>query len=313
MKVIVGALVFALLPAAALAAEFPEWAYPVAPQGLQRPDPNTVVTVPGSDKKYTEAQVNNAFGPPDWFPNEHAPLPKTVAEGRRPDVRACALCHLTTGDGHPESSGIAGLPANYIIRQLSEFKSGGRKGIRTGAMKGIASAINEDEAREAAAYFAARKPTPGYNKVVESATVPKSYVGEGAMRFEAKDGGTEPIGNRIIVVPQNEEGAKARNPHTGFVAYVPPGSVAKGQALAATGGGKTLPCAICHGQGLTGIGEVPPLANRDPMYLYRQLNDMQAGMRNNPSMALMKAVVEKLTPDDMLSLVAYAASLEPPK
>jgi cytochrome c553 len=36
-------------------------------------------------------------------------------------------------------------------------------------------------------------------------------------------------------------------------------------------------------------------------------------VRNNPSMALMKSVVEKLNPDDMLSLVAYAASLEPPK
>src|SRR5437764_1402268 len=112
--------------------------------------------------------------------------------------------------------------------------------------------------------------------------------------------------------PQNDEGARARNPRTGFVSYVPPGSVAKGEALAMTGGGgKTIACTICHGQGLHGIGEVPAIANRDPIYLYRQLNDMQAGMRNNPSMALMKAVVEKLTPDDLLSLAAYVGSLQP--
>jgi cytochrome c553 len=312
MKAILSAVLLALVPAVATAAEFPDWAYPVAPQGLPRPDPSKVVTVPGSDKKYTEVEVNNPFGPPDWFPADHAPLPKTVAEGRRPAVRACGLCHLATGDGHPESSGIAGLHANYIVRQLNEFKTEGRKGIRTTAMAEISKAITDEEAREAAAYFAERKPAPGYTKVVESATVPKSYVGEGAMRFEAKEGGTEPIGNRIIVLPQNDEGARARNPRTGFVSYVPAGSVAKGRELATTGGGgKTLTCTICHGQGLKGIGEVPAIANRDPIYLYRQLNDMQAGMRSGTSMALMKAVVEKLTPDDMLALAAYVGSLEP--
>ena len=311
MKAIVSVVLLALFPAVAAGAEFPDWAYPVAPQGLPRPDPNKTVTVPGSDKTYNEVQVNDPFGPPDWFPGDHAPLPKTVAEGRKPGVRACALCHLTTGDGHPESSGIAGLPAAYIVRQLNEFKNGGRKGIRTTAMAEIAKAINDDEAREAAEYFAPRKPLVGYTKVVEAATVPKSVVGEGAMRFEAKEGGTEPIGNRIIVVPQNEEAARARNPRVGFVSYVPPGSVAKGRELATTGGGKTLPCTICHGQGLKGIGEVPAIANRDPIYLYRQLNDMQGGMRTGNSMALMKAVVEKLDSSDMIALAAYVGSLEP--
>jgi cytochrome c553 len=312
MKAVVGVFVLALFPAVASAAEFPDWAYPVAPQGLPRPDPNKIVTQPGSDKKYTEVEVNNPFGPPDWYPMDHAPLPKTVAEGRRPGVRACALCHLTTGDGHPESSSIAGLSAAYIVRQLTEFKNGGRKGIRTGAMTEIATAINDEEAKEAGAYFAARKALTGYTKVVEKDVVPKSVVGEGAMRFEAKEGGTEPIGNRIINVPQNEEAARARNPRFGFVNYVPPGSIAKGQALATTGGGgKTLPCAICHGQGLKGLGDVPAIAHRDPIYIYRQLNDMQAGMRNNAGMALMKAVVEKLDSNDMIALSAYVGSLEP--
>src|SRR5262249_61039512 len=105
-------------------------------------------------------------------------------------VRGCAQCHLTWGDGHPESSGVSGLPAAYTVRQLAEFRSGGRKGIRTEAMTEIAKGITDEEARDAAAYFASLKPLAGYTKVVESATAPKSYVGAGAMRFPQKDGRT---------------------------------------------------------------------------------------------------------------------------
>jgi cytochrome c553 len=309
----VGVLLLALAPAMVLAAEFPDWAYPVAPPNLPRLDPNKMITVPGSDKQYTEVQVNDAFNPPDWFPNDHAPMPPIVANGNRAtNVRACALCHLTSGDGHPESSGVAGLPAGYTIRAMAEFKTDNRKGIRAGTMVEIAKAITDDELRAAAEYFAARKPFPGYTKVVEREPVPKSYVGRGAMRFVTADGATEPIGNRIIEVPQDEPGAHARNPRTGFIAYVPPGSIAKGQALVTNGGGgKTIPCGICHGQGLKGIGEVPPIANRSPMYLYRALNDMQSGMRTGTAMALMKAVVEKLNSEDMVALSAYVGSLEP--
>jgi cytochrome c553 len=303
-------LVFAFLPTAALAAD-PDWAYPVAPQGLPRPDPAKVVKVPGSDKEYNEVQVNDAFGPPDWFPGDHAPLPPVVAGGVKPAVRACALCHLTTGDGHPESANVAGLNAPYIMRTLRDFASGQRKGIRTGVMTEIAKGVSPEDARAAADYFAARQPANGYMKVVEKAEVPKTNVGEGAMRFITPNGGDEPIGNRIIVVPQDEPGARARNPRTGFLAYVPPGSLAKGETLATTGGGKTVACAICHGEGLKGLGEVPSLAGRDPIYLTRQLMDIKSGNRTGAWIALMQPVVAKLDDSDIIALSAYAASRQP--
>jgi cytochrome c553 len=114
------------------------------------------------------------------------------------------------------------------------------------------------------------------------------------------------------VVPQDEEGAKARNPHVGFMAYVPPGSIAKGEQLATTGGnGKTVPCAICHGEGLKGLGEVPSLASRDPMYLTRQLMDIKKGSRTGAWITLMQQVVAKLDQDDIIALAAYAASRQP--
>jgi cytochrome c553 len=313
MRKLTWILALTLLPTVAMAGPNPPWAYPAGPPAPQR-DANKIITVPGSDKKYNEVEVNNAFGPPDWFPGDHPPMPKVVASGARPEPRACALCHLTTGDGHPESAGIAGLPASYIKRQLQEFQNGGRSGPRANVMIQISRGMSEQDMNEAAAYFMQIPPRKGYVTVIEAATVPKTYVGAGAMRFvtTGAGAGTEPIGERIITVPQDEHGAEARNPRTGFNHYVPPGSIKKGEELAKTGGnGKTVPCAVCHGPGFRGLGEVPPINNRDLLYIVRQLNDMQNGARTGNSMALMKNVVAKLTLDDMISLAAYLGSLDP--
>src|SRR5258708_16812065 len=97
--------VVAFLPTAALAQNAgPDWAYPVAPTGGPPRDASKILKVQGSDKTYNEVSANDAFAPPDWFPSEHAPMPTRVATGKKPDVRACALSHLTTGDGHPQSA-----------------------------------------------------------------------------------------------------------------------------------------------------------------------------------------------------------------
>jgi cytochrome c553 len=206
MKKLIWLLAFACLPTIAIAQNAgPDWAYPATPQGGPPRDASKILKVPGSDKEYNEVSANDAFGPADWFPNEHAPMPGVVATGKKPDVRACSLCHLTTGDGHPESANIAGLSAAYIQRSLREFAGARRKNNRSPVMATIAKGMTPDEMREAAEYFAARKPAAGYMKVVEAAEVPKTFVGEGAMRFVSPGNEKEPIGSRIIVVPQDEE------------------------------------------------------------------------------------------------------------
>ena len=97
-----------------------------------------------------------------------------------------------------------------------------------------------------------------------------------------------------------------------LLAYVPPGSIAKGEAIVTTGGGgKTLPCAICHGPGLKGLGDVPNIAGRSPGNIARQIYYFQTGDRGGPNATLMKGVVEKLNGDDVLAISAYVASLEP--
>jgi cytochrome c553 len=291
------------------AADDLSWAYPVTPRPEQ-PDNLILKQIPGSTKAYTQAQIDDPFNPPDWFPDEHPSMPPVVAFGQKPAVRACAQCHLPNGNGHPESSGLAGLPVPYLVRQMAEFKNGGRKGVRAGTMIAIAQAISDADTLAASEYFSALKPLV-WTKVVETDTVAKSYVGPGAMRFAAPDGGSEPIGERIIVLPQDEARARSRDPNSGFIDYVPTGSLATGEALVSSGAGKTIPCAICHGKTLTGIGELPAIAGRPPTYIVRQLNDMKTGARSGISAALMKAVVEKLEIADMIAIAAYVGSLQP--
>ncbi len=308
----------ALLPAAAFGAESAlSWAYPVAPQGLPQPDPAKTFQAKGAPAgmMLTMAQINNNFGPPDWFPNEHPAMPATVKNGRAPHVRACMLCHLPNGNGHPESASVSGLSSGYIVEQMHEFRDGNRMNNRAPVMIEMAKDISEAELKEAADYFASiPKPQQKWVRVVETKAAPKNHVGNGGMRFfDEGSKETMPVpANMIYEVAENGEGAELRDQHFGFVDFVPEGAIKKGEALATTGGnGKTIQCSICHGADFKGIGDVPRLSGRAAYYLIRQLNDIKTGARKGNAVALMKPVVEKLTDEDMVDLVAYMASREP--
>ena len=310
MRKLITAMAFALVPLTAGAADKPDWAFPVT-EKVQPPsrDDGKPKTAPGSNLSLTRAQIDDLFNPPDWRPDLHPPMPDVVAHGRPPNVRACGSCHLPTGNGHDESAYVAGLTPGYFTRQMLDFKSGARKG--SGSMTAIGKDITDAEIKAAAEYFASVKPRP-WVRVVEADAAPKTYVGPGNKRLVHPDGGTEPIGQRIIVVPEDEDIVLNRDPLKGFVAYVPKGAIAKGEALARTGGdGKTVACAICHGPTLHGLADIPPLAGRTPNHMVRQMFMIQNGDRAGPQSALMAQVVAKLSVEDMLNLAAYAASLEP--
>jgi cytochrome c553 len=178
-------------------------------------------------------------------------------------------------------------------------------------MNGIAKGLPDEDMRKAVEFFAALKPAVWY-KVEEAQTVPKTWVNGGRMRFALPGGATEPLGNRIVTLPQDPARVESRDPHSGFIAYVPPGSLKKGEALVKTGGsGKTIACEICHGEGLKGLGDVPRLAGIHPIYIVRQLYNFQIGANSSTAGAQMKKVAEKLTEDDMIAIAAYAGSLAP--
>lgn len=292
----------------------PAWAYPVMDEGRGRgPDDGAMLSVPGSDLQLTQTQINDPFSPPDWYPDEHPPMPEIVSHGRPPDVRACGQCHMLHGMGHPESAALAGLPVNYVVRQMLDFRSGARTSLvkrRDNVMIQSATHASEEEILAAAEYYAQIKPIK-WVTVVEADMVPETYVGAGNMRHAEPDGGMEPIGQRIIEIPEDSHGAERRDPHSPFIAYVPPGSIATGEALSTTGGGKTIQCALCHGPDLKGLAEVPGIAGRSPVYLARQMWDIKHGARTGTSAALMLAIVANLTYEDVIALSAYASSLEP--
>src|SRR5438552_16038750 len=112
----------------------PAWAYaipPARPAGAPPPTPpppdTSMKQLPGSTLSFTRQQISDGFGPADWFPQDHPAMPDIVAHGKRPDARACALCHYPNGKGRQENAGISGLPVSYFVQQMHDFRDGRRK------------------------------------------------------------------------------------------------------------------------------------------------------------------------------------------
>ena len=293
----------------------PPWAYPIQPPVTLPPDDGVPRRVPGSTAAFTLTQIRDLYVVSDWHPGDHPPLPEVLARGRKPGLFACGYCHYPNGQGRPENSSLAGLSAGYIAQQMADYKNGLRKSsepARTapGFMPAQAKSATEAEVKISAEYFANLKYKP-WIKVVETDTAPQTHVA-GFMLVPLEGGGTEPMGQRIIEVAEDLARTSLRDPRSGFIAYVPVGSIKRGELLVTTGGGgKTVPCGACHGQDLKGVGDVPPLAGRSPSYTVRQLYDYQSGARAGLLSAQMTESVAKLTVDDMVSIAAYTASRTP--
>jgi len=294
------------------------WAYAITP-GTAPPaavDDGTRHSLPGSDRQFTLDQIRNRMGPADWYPGDHPSMPPIVANGREAaGIWACSMCHYPNGKGRPENASVVGLPKEYFIQQMYDFKNGLRNSAEprkpnTPIMSGFAVAMTDAEIREAAEYFSSIRWTP-WIEVVEADTVPKTrLLGGMHLRLEGAEAGTEPIGKRIVETPNNTEYTELlRNPRSGFTAYVPRGSIARGEALAR--GAKGTACSVCHGENLGGLAVVPGLRGRSPSYLARQLADMKQGQRRGVWTPLMAPVVATLSADDILNLSAYLASLAP--
>jgi cytochrome c553 len=286
-------------------------AAPAAPATPAPPNP-TPHQIAGSRFSFTSAQIGNGYGPADWFPEDHPAMPDIVSQGRREaQIFACGLCHYPNGKGRPENAPVSGLPYEYFVQTMMDFRNDQRKSAdprkaNTNRMIAFAKAMTEDEIKAAAKYYSSMKWTP-WIKVVETTTVPKTRTSVGMfLPLEGTEAGTEPLGMRIIEVPEDADQTEVkRNPRSGFIAYAPPGSVRKGQALVKAG-----QCTTCHGAELEGLGPVPGIAGRSPSYVMRQLFDMQQGDRKGLWTELMKPVVANLSEEDMLNVAAYIASVQ---
>jgi len=302
--------------AANAAESAPRWAYPENnPAYKAPPDDGNPVRVPDSTAGYTWGQLRDRFIAPIWHPQDHPALPDIVANGRKPDVFACGFCHRADGPGGPENADLAGLPRAYIIQQMADYKRGARGTTVSGRtpstlMIGLSKPVTEAEVEVAAAFFSALRPRKRI-KVIESETAPKAFIA-GLIWAAAETSEREPLRDRIVEVPDDLVRFESRDARATFTAYVPVGSLARGEALVSKGGsGKTVACAPCHGADLKGLGPLPSIAGRSPSYLFRQLYDFQHGTRAGEWSPLMVPVVSNLDQQDMLAIVAYLASLDP--
>ena len=192
---------------------------------------------------------------------------------------------------------------------MADFKSGARK--EPNRMNTIAGALTDEEVRQSAEWFASFKPYV-WTKVVEALMVPKTFVGQGRMRFAQPGGGMEPSATASLrcrrISPELPNGIRIPDsPH-----MCPPGSLKKGEAFVKNGGtGKSVACAICHGDSLQGLGNVPRIAGLHPIYIARQLHQFKDGTRNGGDAPLMKKPVTQMTDEDILAVSAYIGSLNP--
>jgi cytochrome c553 len=272
-------------------------------------------TVAGSSASYSLVDVRDGHNVIDWFPGDHpamTPIMKNGPASLGETARGCASCHLPNGKGRPENAPPAGQPFGYTMQTLRDFRDGKRvssdpRKPNTPTMTALAKAMTEEEMRLSAEYFAAMPWTP-WIRVIEADRIPEMHLEEGNMYITVGKSPTEPLAGRIVETPEDANQANnLRNPRSGWVAYVPVGSLAKGEKLVDTGR-----CVTCHGTDLMGSGEFPGIAGRSPSYMMRQLWDMKQGKRNGLYTVLMKPVVADLTADDMTAIVAYLASIKPP-
>jgi cytochrome c553 len=293
------------------------WAFVLndpAPENVEAPDPDEVVTVPDSALSIPRSAININNGPPDWHPDGHPPMPELVSRGGGDGVVACGYCHLPNGQGKPENAGLAGQPYEYIVQQMTDWRNGlrvtgePRMGPPAFMMR-IGAAASDEQARVAADYFSSIDFKP-WIRVVETDMVPVTRFA-GAIHHVVEGGGMEPIGVRVVETPEDLRRTQLRDDASSFVAYVPTGAVARGREVVTTGGANSVACTSCHGTDMRGLGPVPAIAGRSPSYMARQLYDLQTGARNGAWSDLMDAAVENLTVEDIVNIVAYTASLEP--
>ncbi len=98
--------------------------------------------------------------------NTEAASKPDLAKGQATSTAVCGACH--TADG---SRGVAANPilqgqhAEYLVKQLTEFKAGKRANA---VMTGMASMLSEADMKNVAAFYASKQAKPGFSKNKDS-------------------------------------------------------------------------------------------------------------------------------------------------
>ena len=78
----------------------------------------------------------------------------------------CLGCHTADGSrGSPANPILQGQHPEYLVKQLSEFKSGKRKNA---VMMGMVATLSEEDMKQVAAFYSAKVAKPGFAKIKET-------------------------------------------------------------------------------------------------------------------------------------------------
>ena len=78
----------------------------------------------------------------------------------------CLACHTADGTrGSPANPILQGQHPEYLVKQLTEFKSGKRKNA---VMAGMVANLSEEDMKHLAAFYASKTAKPGFAKVKET-------------------------------------------------------------------------------------------------------------------------------------------------
>jgi cytochrome c553 len=93
-----------------------------------------------------------------------APAPAFKADPAKGQALSatCQACHSADGTrGLPANPILQGQHPEYLVKQLTEFKSGKRNNA---IMKGMAAALSEEDMKHIAAFYASKQAKPGFAK-----------------------------------------------------------------------------------------------------------------------------------------------------
>jgi cytochrome c553 len=92
-----------------------------------------------------------------------APAKPDPGKGEAISKQVCSACHTADGTrGIPTNPILQGQHADYLVKQLGDFKAGRRDNA---IMKPIASTLSDADMRDVAAFYASKKAKAGQSKV----------------------------------------------------------------------------------------------------------------------------------------------------
>ncbi len=211
---------------------------------------------------------------------------KTLAESGKAGVPACQSCHGVNGEGMAATGypRLAGMNAQYLEKQLNDLARD------LPAVGVVIPQAAKDYSMTPRIYSDLTVFTPGLrhddvmSPIAKSLSVADRHnlaVYFGSLAFKA-----QPVPADFEVLERGQDLALRGKPEYGLPA-----------------------CVSCHAPDGEGFGaDFPALAGQPAAYIIKEIDDWQAGSRDNDNLGLMHAVADQLTDGDKIDVAAYFAN-----